>query len=124
MEVDTEPSAGPSIPPWRTRQTSPQICISEEDILFACEQLAAAFAYDDPDDHIRRSFCGVFSYVNELLSTDQQLCGRLVNLDEYRNNAKRFGEDIFIQLRDTADKNNWKALFKHSTLYLYLTRTH
>ena len=95
MEVDIEPSAGPSIPPWRTRQTSPKSV------------------------SLRRI------YVNELRSTDQQLCGRLANLDEYRNNVKRFGEDIFIQLlRDTADKNNWKALFKHSTLYLYLTWMH
>ena len=70
-----------------------------EDTRFTCKQLAATFAYDDPDDHIRRSFRAVFSYDNDLLSTAQNLCGRLASLDEYRNNDKRFGEDIRSQLR-------------------------
>ena len=78
-----------------------------EDTRFTCKQLAATFAYDDPDDHIRRSFRAVFSYDNDLLSTAQNLCGRLASLDEYRNNDKRFGEDFFIQLlRDTAEQKN------------------
>lgn len=97
--------------------------MSEEASQHACNKLSANFSPDV--DEIQESLGLVFVFVHNLLSKDQQLHGRLANQDEYRNNVKHFGEDSFIQLlRDTAEKKNWKDLFHHGTLYLYLTRTH
>ena len=125
IDMDIGPAGKPLNPP-RPRihqQTSPKICVSENATRYACARLATTVFHDDDPDDIRRSLDVVFILVRNLLSEDNQLCGRLASRDEYRNNVEHFGEGNFIQLlRDTAKQKNWQDLFEHGTLHLHLTR--
>ena len=121
MEVDKELTAGPSPLPIY-KQTLPNLYVSEEDTQYAYKRLALNISHHDTNDEIQRTFGVIFSYVHELLFRDQQCRRCLADHVEYRNNIKRFGEDSFIHLlRDMAEKNSWKDLFQHGTLYLYST---
>ena len=127
MEVDKEPTAEPSVPPWHThQQTSPtQIHISEQAIRYASEILSANVHPDYDDNRIRWSLDIVWVIVHRVLSQVHQFHGGLANQDEFQNNVKLFGEDKFIYfLKDTARTEYWKGLFEHSTLYLHLPQTH
>ena len=126
MEVDEEPTAGPSTLPSRIhQQTSLQIGVSEQVSQYTCKRLASIVFHDDSNDDIRRALHPVYAFVHGLQLEDQQLHERLASRVEYQNNVKHFGEDKFIELlRNTAEKKDWKRLFQHGTLCLYLTRAH
>ena len=122
MEVDKElTAAGPSPLPIY-QQTLPNVYVSEKDIQYTSERLARNISHHDTNDEIQRTFGAISSYVHELLRRDERYHRYLADPAEYQNNIKRFGEDNFTHLlRDMAEKNSWKDLFHHGTLYLYST---
>ena len=68
MEVDKEPTAGPSTSPWRIhQQTSSVMFVAGQASQYACKKLASIISHDDPNDDIREPLGAVFNFVHNLL---------------------------------------------------------
>jgi hypothetical protein len=116
MQVDEPPdhltilSTPPSpIPP-------PNVVVLDQAIDTARERLAYIFNPGEDETEIRRSPVIAWAIVQEALSLDLTLRGRLANDVEFRENVKRNGQEQFMNLlRDTAWRGSWRDFLKNGT---------
>ncbi|KAI0255537.1 hypothetical protein BJV78DRAFT_682468 [Lactifluus subvellereus] len=103
----------PTPPPKR-----PIGSIPDEAILEACQNLERNVSPGDDDARILVNLKTVWFLVHMALSQNPTLSGCLANLNEFRVNVKREGEQQFVGfLRKTARDKSWQDLFENKVFF-------
>jgi hypothetical protein len=125
MQIDDQAShhpthSGLSTPPT-PQPKRPRLDYECQDVEDACRFLARNINADADSATILKALDHVWLTVRKVLRKDKKLAEELANEDEFLENVKREGEEMFIDLlRDMTRKKSWLDLFGNGTFHFFL----